>query len=49
MEHLIGKFNDLVKSFRQKKHNLLDYNQNMFDRDFVEFNVDVSTLESELQ
>lgn len=49
MEHLIGKFNDLVKSFRNKKHNLLDYTNNMFDRDFVEFNVDVTTLESELQ
>lgn len=30
-------------------HKLLDYHNNTFDRDFVEFNVDVSSVETELQ
>jgi dynein heavy chain len=41
---------DRYKSFLQRQnHKLLDYTTNKFDRDFVEFNVDVSTVESELQ
>jgi dynein heavy chain, axonemal len=40
---------DKYKSFLQRQnHKLLDYTTNKFDRDFVEFNVDVSTVESKL-
>jgi hypothetical protein len=38
-----------VNSFRRKNHRLLDYTINTFDRDFVEFNVAVSSVETELQ
>jgi dynein heavy chain len=38
-----------VNSFRGKiTHPLLDYKDDTFDRDFVEFNVDVSRVENEL-
>ena len=40
---------DKYKTFLQRQnHRLLDYTTNKFDRDFVEFNVDVSTVESTL-
>lgn len=45
----INEFNGHVKSFQRKQHRLLDYTQNKFDRDFVEFNVKVSIVESGLQ
>ncbi len=32
-----------------KRHDLLDYSHNRFDRDYVEFNVRISDLESALQ
>ena len=38
-----------MKAFKNKNHKLLDYHNNTFDRDFVEFNVDVSSVETELQ
>jgi len=38
-----------VNSFRSKiTHPLLDYKDDTFDRDFVEFNVDVSRVENTL-
>lgn len=46
---IIGKFNNTVAGFKRKNHKLLDYHNNTFDRDFVEFNVDVSSVETELQ
>ena len=49
MEELIGQFHAIVKDFRQKNHDLLDYHNNKFDRDYVEFNVKISDLESALQ
>lgn len=49
IEEIIGNFDTLVKQFRNKKHKLLNFENNTFDRDFVEFNVDVSSLETELQ
>ena len=41
-------FDGIVAVFKKKSHKLLDYTQNTFDRDFVEFNVDVSSVETEL-
>ena len=46
MEDLIEQFHAIVKDFRQKKHDLLDYHNNKFDRDYVEFNVRIGELET---
>ena len=47
--HILQTFYGYVNLFKKKSHKLLDYNNNTFDRDFVEFNVDVSSVETELQ
>ena len=47
--HILKQFYDTVSAFKKKNHKLLDYHNNTFDRDFVEFNVDVSQVETELQ
>ncbi|CCI47848.1 unnamed protein product [Albugo candida] len=49
MEDLIAKFNAIIREFRYRNHDLLDYKNNRFDRDYVEFNVRISDLESHLQ
>jgi dynein heavy chain, axonemal len=41
MEKLIEQFHQIVREFRLKRHDLLDYHNNKFDRDYVEFNVKV--------
>jgi dynein heavy chain len=45
----LSTFNGFVLNFKKKNHKLLEYHHNTFDRDFVEFNVDVSSVETELQ
>jgi dynein heavy chain len=45
MEDLLGSFAHLIKDFQNKRHNLLEYGSNTFDRDFVEFNVSINKLE----
>jgi dynein heavy chain len=49
MERLIDQFHTIVKDFKLKRHDLLDYHQNKFDRDYVEFNVKITDLEAALQ
>jgi dynein heavy chain len=49
MEDLIKMFEDIVRRFKMKRHDLLDYQNNKFDRDYVEFNVQISDLEGLLQ
>jgi dynein heavy chain len=49
IQPIIDSFNKYVKKFKNKEHKLLDYDKNTFDRDFVEFNVDVSQVEIQLQ
>jgi dynein heavy chain len=44
MESLIDQFHSIVKDFRHKRHVLLDYGTNKFDRDYVEFNVKVRDI-----
>jgi dynein heavy chain len=44
MERLIEQFDAIVKEFRLKGHDLLDYHNNKFDRDYVEFNVKVTQI-----
>jgi len=41
-------FDTTVAGFKKKNHKLLEFNHNTFDRDFVEFKTDVSTVETEL-
>jgi len=46
---ILDTFDKYVATFKKKNHKLLDYNSNTFDRDFVEFNVGVSSVETDLQ
>jgi len=46
---IVDSFNVYVNAFKSKiTHPLLDYKDDTFDRDFVEFNVDVSRVENKL-
>jgi len=50
IQPIVNSFQKYVQNFRSKiTHPLLDYKDDTFDRDFVEFNVDVSGVETELQ
>ena len=49
MEPLIDEFMHIKQDFRAKNHILLDYHNNKFDRDYVEFNVRISDLEAGMQ
>lgn len=49
IQPILIKFGTKVKNFQKKNHKLLDFDKNTFDRDFVEFNVDVSNVETDLQ
>jgi len=46
---ILDTFDRYVATFKRKNHKLLDYSNNTFDRDFVEFNVGVSSVETDLQ
>ena len=49
IQPIVDQFSKYVNSFRSKiTHPLLDYKDDTFDRDFVEFNVDVSRVENKL-
>jgi dynein heavy chain len=49
IDYIIGQFHAIVGAFQRKGHQLLEFSAQIFDRDFVEFNVGVSTVETELQ
>ena len=49
MEVLITRFFRIVNEFKRKPYNLLDFQQNVFDRDYMEFIVGVNELEFSLQ
>jgi dynein heavy chain len=49
MDHIINQFKKIVDDFRRNRHQLLDFNNNKFDRDYVEFNVKITDLEANLQ
>jgi dynein heavy chain len=48
MDKLTDKFKGIIENFKKIRHDLLDYTNNRFDRDYVEFNVDISHLDVEL-
>ncbi|CAD7960877.1 unnamed protein product [Amoebophrya sp. A25] len=49
MEMLVENFRMIMDEFKNKNHNLLDFHNNKFDRDYVEFNVRIADLEAALQ
>ena len=49
MEPLVDEFMNIKQDFRARNHVLLDYHNNKFDRDYVEFNVRISELEGGMQ
>jgi dynein heavy chain len=49
MEKIVSNFRAITEEFRLKRHDLLDFQQNKFDRDYVEFNVRITDLETSLQ
>ena len=49
MESLMSQFFTLVDEFKRKPYDLLDYTNNKFDRDFLEYNVNIAEQETMLQ
>lgn len=49
MDTLLASFQAIIHEFRSNKHDLLDFHNNKFDRDYVEFNIQISDLEALLQ
>ncbi|GBG28853.1 Dynein heavy chain 5, axonemal [Hondaea fermentalgiana] len=49
MEGLIAQFNRIVHDFRSRQHDLLDFYNNKYDRDYIQFNMRITDLESQLQ
>lgn len=49
MESIMKQFSDIRSDFRSRNHDLLDYHNNKFDRDYVEFNVHIAELEIQIQ
>ena len=48
IDPIINDFNQCVHKLKRKNHKLLDYSIDVLDRDFVEFNVEVSKVENSL-
>jgi len=49
IQPIVSSFEAFVAQLKRKAHKLLDFMNNIFDRDFVEFKTDVSSVETELQ
>ncbi|PFH32514.1 putative dynein gamma chain, flagellar outer arm [Besnoitia besnoiti] len=49
LEVFVDRFKQILAEFRSKRHDMLDFTNNRFDRDFVEFTVRVADLETALQ
>jgi dynein heavy chain len=49
MNVLLANFFKLVDDFKKKPYDLLEYAKNVFDRDFLEYNVNISELETSIQ
>ena len=46
---MIKRFFVIADEFKRKPYDLLDYAKNQYDRDFLEFNVNIHDLETQLQ
>ena len=49
MEAASRRFDEVVKVMMKKRHDLLKFTDGSFDRDFVEFNVQINEIEGLLQ
>jgi hypothetical protein len=49
LEATMCRFGDIVEEIRRKPYDLLDASKNIFDRDFLEFNVHINDLELAVQ
>eukprot|EP01033_Poteriospumella_lacustris_P002475 gene2475-1807_t len=49
MDSLVDRFHQIVKDLRLKRHDLLDIHNSRFDRDYIEFNKNISDLDGALQ
>ena len=49
MESLMAQFFSLVDDMKRKAYDLLDYTKNTFDRDFLEYNVNIAEQETMMQ
>ena len=49
LEQMIKNLNNIIDDVKRKPYDLLDFFRNQFDRDFLEFNVNIHDLEIQLQ
>jgi dynein heavy chain len=49
LEQMIRALNNIIDDVKRKPYDLLDFYRNQFDRDFLEFNVNIHDLEIQLQ
>ena len=49
MNGMIKRFFVVAEEFKRKPYDLLDFSKNQYDRDFLEFNVNIHDLETKLQ
>lgn len=49
LEAVLKAFYVIVDDIRRKPYDLLDYTKNTFDRDYLEFNVNIHDLDSQMQ
>ena len=49
MEILIQRFFDIMIEFKRKPYDLLDFTKNAFDRDYLEYTVNIGELEQQVQ
>lgn len=49
LQPIMKRFGDIVEEVRRKPYDLLDAAKNIFDRDFLEFNVHINDLELAVQ
>ena len=46
---MLRSFYQIVDDIKRKPYDLLDYTRNTFDRDYLEFNVNIHDLDSQMQ
>jgi hypothetical protein len=49
LEAVLRSFYQIVEDVKRKPYDLLDYARNTFDRDYLEFNVNIHDLDSQMQ
>lgn len=49
LEDMVKTFFEIVDEFKRKPYDMLDYMKSQFDRDYLEFNVQINDLETALQ